>query len=139
MTVTYRYEHTVTTGSGDDKTKVSKTIIDGSEGLSIKYFHKCPKKFHMLMIKESEPGKFSVTEKKDDKEDKKEIDTKGLNDIIKKLKLAFISDYMKIRKKQLKGGSLISNMISSTKAAKKSSKTSSKKAPKKALKKAPKK
>ncbi|ADO67127.1 hypothetical protein crov094 [Cafeteria roenbergensis virus] len=145
MTVTHRFEHNEVHGSGDNKTTIKKNIVDGTEGLGVRFLHKSPKAFHMVTIKESEPGKFMITEKKEDKEEKMEVDLKGLEKFIKASKLDFLGEYLKVRAKELKGGSMNSYMksksgVSATKkSSKKATKKSSKKATKKSSKKATKK
>ena len=95
--VTYRYSHEEVRNHNGKKEKVSQSIIDGDKGLSIKYFSKTDKKFHMIFIRSSGDDKYSLTEKKDDKETTKEI---SLSDIKKMAKgdLSFIADYLKIKK-----------------------------------------
>ena len=144
MTVVHRFEHNESHGSGDNKTTVKKYIVDGTEGLSARYLNKTPKAFHMVSIKEKEAGKFTVVEKKDDKEETKEVDAAGLAKMVKTLKLDFIESYLKVRTKALKGGarkSYKSTKKSSKKSTKKSMKSTkkSKKSSKKASKKSSKK
>lgn len=162
MTVTHRFEHNEVHGSGDNKTTIKKNIVDGTEGLGMKYLNKSPKDFYMVRVQEKEPGKFVITVKKGDKEETMEEDLKGLMKFFKDNKqLAFGEEYLKTRSKELKGGSMKSYMKSksgvsatkkttkkstkksskkpSKKTTKKSSKKSSKKAPKKSSKKSTKK
>ena len=150
MVVEFRHERNMTQGSGDKKNTVKEMILDGDEGLSFRYLTKDAKNFHMISGKETEPGKFLVRNKKDEKEDEKTVDEKELTAMIKSIKgLAFLADYMKDRKKMFKqkggaisymtGGAKKPNKKANKKASKKASKKSSEKASKKASKKSSKK
>ena len=104
----HRFEHNESRGTGDSKSSVKKSIVDGTDGLTIRFLNKPPLEadFHMLKINEKTPGEFTVEEKKGDKLETLVVDEKALVKMAKDLKLNFIVDYMKDRTKALKGGGI---------------------------------
>ena len=96
-TVTYRYEKTHSYKKKGVKYVVKESVIDGEKGLSFHFLTKeGDKKFYRISVRETEKDKFTVKEKKDDKEtEKKNV---SIADIIKMLKankyLAFVLAYV---------------------------------------------
>jgi hypothetical protein len=67
-----------------DKFTIKQTIIDGAKGLSFFFLNKDPKNFYRIVVKEEEPGNFTVKEKvgEEEKPEKK----MNMSDLVKILK-----------------------------------------------------
>ena len=140
-TVIYRYENKLKKTVGGEKVIHNETIIDGAKGLSFTFTQRTTKgAFYKLMGKETEPGKFEVTETKDEaKGEPKAMSKADLLKLLKKTKgLEFVIKYIekeqdKVRKElELKGGrKRRAKKASKKKSSKKKSKKRSRKASRK--------
>merc|ERR1711968_433881 len=140
-TVTYRHENNHSYKKGGVKHTIKEKLIDGEKGVSIMFLKKVGEedsKFYRLSVQETSKDKFSVKEKKGDKETETEMDLKALMKVLKADKeLGFAVHYMEKErgtykgKKAQKGGKKKSKKASKkSKKSKKASKKSSKKSKK---------
>ena len=132
--VFYREESSLSTVKDNVKHVVKSSLIDGTKGLSFSFLEKNGEKFYKISAKQMENGNFEVAEKKDEKEDKKEMkETDVMKMVAKDKNLAFVDTYVKKERKKYvkKGGKRKSSKKSSkrksSKKAKKSSKRKSRK------------
>ena len=132
-TVFYRVENNLSKVIDNVKHVVKSNIIDGTKGLSFSFLEKKGESFYKVSAKQLEDKTFELKEKKNDKEDVKNLSEADLMKMVKKDKnLTFVNDYVsKDRKKFLKGGKRKSSKKSSTKKSKMSKKVSKKKTSKK--------
>ena len=131
-TVFYRVENNLSKVIDNVKHVVKSNIIDGTKGLSFSFLEKKGDSFYKVSAKQLEDKTFEIKEKKNDKEDVKNLSEADVMKMVKKDKnLTFVNDYVsKDRKKFLKGGKRKSSKKSSTKKVSKK-KVSKKKASKK--------
>merc|ERR1712166_310141 len=131
------HESSLSTVKNNVKHTVKSSLIDGAKGLSFSFLEKKGEKFYRINAKQSEDGTFEVSEKKDDKEEKKpKMLEEDIMKMVKKDKnLNFVSDYVsKERKKYQEGGKKrkVSKKSSKRKSSKKAKKSSKRKSSKKA-------
>ena len=108
----FRHEHNSMTMKDGVKHVKKENVIDGTIGLTFSFLELKGNDFYKVMAKQ-EGDKFMVMEKKNDKEEKMELDEKKFMAMIEKNKnLKFLVDYMKKDRKKLmpskpkaKGGS----------------------------------
>ena len=131
-TVFYRVENNLSKVINNIKHVIKSNIIDGTKGLSFSFLEKKGDSFYRVSAKQLEDKSFEIKEKKNDKEDVKNLSEADVMKMVKKDKnLTFVNDYVsKERKKFLKGGKRKSSKKSSTKKVSKK-KVSKKKVSKK--------
>lgn len=99
MTVTYSFETSTMTNKNGEKKRESKSIVDGDQGVMIKFLKKDDKNFKRVKASEKE-GKFTVTTKVGEEERVEELDEKEFLKMAKADKdLDFVIDYMKNRQR----------------------------------------
>ena len=135
--VFYRFNHSVQTKdkNGETSLSVKQSIIDGSKGISFQFLKKEKTKFYKIHVVQEDADKFVVTEKKDDKESKKEITKKEFTALIKGKDLSFVADYIKNEQKKVRKEAGHEKMARSKRKSSKKAKKSSKKAKKSSKKK----
>ena len=101
--ITYRYTNEIVKMIKGVKHLIKESIIDGDKGMSFMLTTKAGDKFHRIYVKKIGDDSYSLTEKKDDKENDK---TLSLAEVTKMVKandnLAFVERYFKESKQ--KGG-----------------------------------
>jgi hypothetical protein len=95
-TVIFRHELSEShKDKNENKFTTKQTIIDGAKGLSFFFLNKDPKNFYRIVVKEEEPGNFTVKEKVDDKDQpEKKMNMTDLLKILKGEKFDFIRKYI---------------------------------------------
>merc|ERR1712023_286104 len=136
-TVFYRVENNLSKVINNIKHVVKSNIIDGTKGLSFSFLEKKGDSFYRVSAKQLEDKSFEIKEKKNDKEDVKNLsEADGMKMVKKDKNLTFVNDYVsKERKKFLKGGKRKSSKKSSTKKVSKKKVSKKKVSKKKASKK----
>jgi hypothetical protein len=109
-TLTYSYSNETMHKKKGKKSVHKEKILDGSKGLGFKLLildGESDKNFYKIEVYENENGTFTVKEKKNGSETKRENVPKAeIMTMIKDPKFKFVSDHMKNRKSySLKGGS----------------------------------
>jgi len=99
MTVTYSFETSTMTNKNGEKKRESKSIVDGDQGVMIKFLKKDDKNFKRVKASERD-GKITVTTKIGEEEHVEELDEKEFLKMAKADKdLDFVIDYMKNRQR----------------------------------------
>ena len=95
---TYRHEHSKSFKKGGVKFTTKEELKYGELGLSFRYLQKAgddDSKFYMINVKEGPKGKYSMVEKKEEKQTESEIDEKALMKIVKGNKaLEFVATFL---------------------------------------------
>lgn len=132
---TVKYLHKVLNESVKDgkKTTYEESIIDGTKGLTLRFFKKSEKGVEKINIVEKNK-KFFVKKIKGDKKEEHEFNREKVLEFIKKEEnLAFAKEFLKTQTggallKRLKSGSKKGSKAGSKKGSKKGSKRNSRKA-----------
>jgi hypothetical protein len=136
--ITYRYTNEIVKMIKGVKHLIKESIIDGDKGMSFMLTTKAGDKFHRIYVKKVGDDSYSLTEKKDDKENDKTVTLAEVTKMVKTNdNLAFVERYLKESKQKGGGKRRSSKKRSSKKASKKMSggKKGSRKGSKKASKK----
>ena len=125
-TVTYRHENNFSFKKKGVKYVINENVIDGEKGLSFSFLEKHGEddsKFYKIFARETDKDKFEVNEKKNGKEDTKEVSMDQLLKMIKANKnLSFIDNYLS-KERGNYGKVKKSSRKSSTRKSSKSSKS----------------
>jgi hypothetical protein len=97
-TLNFKHEIKQTSIKDGDVEIYEEVIMDGSKGLTIKYFHKNKKETNRILIYGSKDEYTMKTQTGDVKDDKKLTKSEMTKEVEKNKKLAFAKDYVKTQK-----------------------------------------